>query len=460
MNAKQALDTLGRAVSGWVDDRASSMGAALAYYTVFSIAPLLVIVIAVAGLVYGAQTTSGAIVAQLQGLLGDQAAQTIEGVLSTVSEPKKSAAATVIGFLTLLLGATTVFAELQDDLNRIWKVPARAKPKGVWGWVRARILSFGMILAIGFVLLASLVASAAIAAVGKWGGSLLGGWEVLAHVVEVLVSFGLLTVLFAVLYRYLPDVHIAWHDVWTGALATALLFSIGKLAIGLYIGKSSTASAFGAAGSLVVVLLWVYYSAQIFLFGAEFTAAYSHAYGSRRRQAAVETGAAPGVEPSPKAGLPTAASPPLSAGPAAARKPPGNAPPTPALLAPARPDTPEPHGITAPIARHPAGAIGLAAGLGAAAALLVRRWQRRNRTPRPLRADAVGRSRQRAVAVAPARGQPQAARRTARSQGVRAARSVAKAIASAALTIVTRALAERLKRGARRGWRTGKARAA
>ena len=282
MNASHALDAAKRAAAGWVADRASSMGAALSYYTVFSIAPLLVIVIAVAGLVFGADAARGAIVEQLQGLLGKQAAQTIQEMLANASEPKSSALATVVGFVLVLVGATTVFAELQDDLDRIWKVPQRARPQGAWGWVRARMLSFGMVLAIGFLLLVSLVASAAISAVGAWGGGLFGAWETLAHAVEVVVSFALLSALFAVMYRFLPDVRIAWRDVAVGAIVTALLFTVGKFLIGLYIGKSSTASTFGAAGSLVVLLLWVYYSAQIFLFGAEFTAAYSHAYGSRR----------------------------------------------------------------------------------------------------------------------------------------------------------------------------------
>jgi membrane protein len=213
MNASQALDAAKRAAAGWVADRASSMGAALSYYTVFSIAPLLVIVIAIAGLVFGPDAARGAIVEQLQGLLGEQAAQTIQEVLANASEPKTSMLATIVGFVLVLIGATTVFAELQDDLDRIWKVPQRAKPQGAWGWIRARMLSFGMVLAIGFLLLVSLVASAAISAVGAWGGGLFGAWETLAHAVEMVVSFALLAALFAVMYRFLPDVRIAWRDV-------------------------------------------------------------------------------------------------------------------------------------------------------------------------------------------------------------------------------------------------------
>jgi membrane protein len=483
MNPTHVFDSAKQAASDWVDDRAASMGAALSYYTVFSIAPLLVIVIAVAGLVFGAEAARGAIADQLQGLLGEQAARTIQEVLANVSEPKTSAFATAIGFVLLLVGATTVFAELQDDLDRIWKVPQRAKPKGAWGWIRARMLSFGMVLAIGFLLLVSLVASAAISAVGAWGGGLFGAWETVAHVVEVVVSFGLLAALFAVMYRFLPDVRIAWHDVWVGAIATALLFTVGKFLIGLYIGKSSTASTFGAAGSLVVLLLWVYYSAQIFLFGAEFTAAYSHAYGSRRAQAATETGAAPGIEPTQEA-RPSTGGAPLSTGqPAVAATRQAAAPSTgqPAVaatrqaaapstgqpmvaatrqaaaqamaIAPSAVAVPAPHGITAPIARYPARAIGVAAGLGAVTALLLQRQQRAHapeaRGTRGARGAQAARQ-----AAAPPRSRGRAA------LGPPAGRIIAKAVTSALVAVVTRALAERLKRGARRGWRTGKERAA
>lgn len=294
MNAKQAWSMVKQATSSWSEDRAPSMGAALSYYTVFSIAPLLLIVIAVAGLVFGQQAAQGAIVGQLQGLLGESAAQTIQGLLQSVSEPKEGVVATAVGAVLLLLGATTVFAELQDDLNRIWKAPQRARPSGLWGWLRARILSLGMILGIGFLLLVSLVASAAIAALGTWWGPMFGAWETLAQAVNFVLSLALVTGMFALIYRFMPDVEIQWHDVWVGAAVTALLFTIGKFAIGLYIGKSSVASGFGAAGSLAVLLLWVYYSAQIFLLGAEFTRVYAHQYGSRRaRTAAAPATAAP-----------------------------------------------------------------------------------------------------------------------------------------------------------------------
>jgi len=182
----------------------------------------------------------------------------------------------------LLVGATSVFAELQDDLNRIWEAPAPEKVAGWWAWLRSRLLSMGMILAIAFLLLVSLAASAAFDAASAWAGTFFGAWETIAHAINFVVSFVLTTALFAIVYRYMPQARIAWHDVLAGALVTALLFTAGKFAIGLYIGKSALASSFGAAGSLAVLLAWVYYSAQIFLFGAELTWAWAHALGSRQ----------------------------------------------------------------------------------------------------------------------------------------------------------------------------------
>jgi membrane protein len=280
---KQAWPLVKQAVSSWSDDYAPSMGAAIAYYTVFSIAPLLLIVIAVAGLVFGQEAARGEIVAQLGGLMGDPAAHAIEGLIVSVSQPGTGVLSSVIGIVVLLVGATTVFSELQDALDRIWRAPARAR-SGLWGLIRARVLSFGLILAVGFLLIASLVVSAALSALGKWWAPLFGRSEVLAHVVNLVASFGLITVMFALIYKIMPRVKVAWDDVWTGAAVTALLFTIGKFLIGLYIGKSSVASGFGAAGSLVVILLWVYYSAQIFLLGAEFTWVYAHTYGSLKGQ--------------------------------------------------------------------------------------------------------------------------------------------------------------------------------
>jgi membrane protein len=222
-------------------------------------------------------------VAQLGGLMGADAAKAIEGLIVSVSKPGKGVLSSIVGVVVLLVGATTVFGELQDALDRIWRAPARPKG-GLWKLLRARVLSFGLILAVGFLLIASLVVSAALSALGKWWAPLFGGWEVLLQIVNFAVSFGLVTVIFALIYKIMPRVHVAWHDVWIGAGVTALLFTVGKFLIGLYIGKSSVASGFGAAGSLVVILVWVYYSAQIFLLGAEFTWVYAHTYGSLKDQ--------------------------------------------------------------------------------------------------------------------------------------------------------------------------------
>ncbi|MBA2547140.1 MAG: YihY/virulence factor BrkB family protein, partial [Burkholderiaceae bacterium] len=224
----------------------------------------------------------GEIFGQLRGLMGADAAKTVEDILTSVNKPEQGIAATLIGIVLLLIGATTVFGELQDALDRIWRAPARDKTGGLWGLLRARLLSFGMILGIAFLLMISLVLGAATAALGKWWSGAFGGWEVLLHVVNNLVGFAFTTVGFALIYKMMPRVRVRWHDVWIGAAVTALLFTIGRFLIGLYIGKSGVASGFGAAGSLVVIFIWVYYSAQIFLLGAEFTWVYARTFGSMR----------------------------------------------------------------------------------------------------------------------------------------------------------------------------------
>ena len=270
-----------KSVTSWSDDYAPSMGAALAYYTVFSIAPLLLIVIAIAGLIYGEDAARGAISHQMSGLVGVEGAAAIESLLKSVNKPRQSIVATVVGVATLLVGATTVFGELQDALNRIWRAPALTESGGLWRLLRRRLLAFGMILTIGFLMIVSLVLSAILAALGTW----LGGfavWEAVLHIVNFVIGFGVTTVLFAMIYKIMPRVNIAWRDVWLGAAVTSLLFSIGKFLIGLYIGKTSVASGFGAAGSLAVLLVWVYYSTQVFLMGAEFTWVFANQYGSRK----------------------------------------------------------------------------------------------------------------------------------------------------------------------------------
>lgn len=288
MTPAQILDLAKKSFQCWRDDYAASMGAALAYYTMFSLAPLLLIVISVAGLVFGVDAARGEIFLQLRGLMGAEGALAVQGLLESVSKPSEGIAGAIIGFGLLIVGATTVFGELQDDLDRIWRAPARDRSGGLWGLLRARVLSFGMILGIGFLLVVSLVLSAVLAALGKFWGSMFAGWEIMLHVINLVVSLGLVTVVFAMIYKIMPRANIAWRDVWVGAGVTAFLFAVGKFLIGLYIGKSGVTSGFGAAGSVVIILVWVYYSAQIFLLGAEFTQVYSHEYGSRRNKRKTE----------------------------------------------------------------------------------------------------------------------------------------------------------------------------
>lgn len=273
------------AVAGWIDDRAASMGAALAYYTFFSMAPLLLIVISVAGLLLGREAAQGHLMDELSGMLGPQAAASIQALVASVSEPAESWWGTLLGIGVMLVGATTVFAELQDALDRIWRAPQRPAGGGLWALLRARVLSFGLILGLGFLLMVSLVMGAVIAALGRWWSDtlgVLGDWVWLAQTLNLGLGFVITATLFALIYKLMPRAYVEWKDVWVGALVTALLFGLGKALIGLYLSASGVASAYGAAGSLVLVLLWVYYSAQVFLLGAEFTWVYANARGSRR----------------------------------------------------------------------------------------------------------------------------------------------------------------------------------
>lgn len=272
---------LGQMFQAWLDDYVPSMGAALAYYTMFSLAPLFLIAIAIAGLVFGQDAARGEIEVQLHSLMGESGAAAVQEFLKSVNKPAQGIAATVTGIALLLIGATSVFGELQDALDRIWKVPARLKVGGWLALVRARLLSFGMVLAMGFLLVVSLIVSAALVAVEKWWSPVFGDWYGVATAANAIGSFFVVATLFAFIFKIMPRAQVRWSDVWVGAVATALLFTLGKSLIGLYIGHSGIVSGFGAAGSLVVVLLWVYYSAQIFLIGAEFTWAYAHTFGSR-----------------------------------------------------------------------------------------------------------------------------------------------------------------------------------
>lgn len=286
MQIKRFFRLARKSVQAWMDDYASSIGAAIAFYTVFSLAPLMLIVIGVAGFFWGEEAVRGELMRQVSTMVGESGAQAVEAVVqSGANEPQQGMVATIVSVTFLLIGATRVFAELQSALDRIWKVPAREKTTGIWKLVRARLLSFGLVLSLAFLLLVSLVVSTVLSALGSWAGALLPGWELILQILNTLVSFGILTVLFAMIFKFMPQADVAWKGVWTGAFVTALLFELGKLVIGLYVGKSAVASSYAAAGSLVIVLLWVYYAAQVFLLGAEFTWVYANEQGSRAGRA-------------------------------------------------------------------------------------------------------------------------------------------------------------------------------
>lgn len=280
MNAKAIVGLLKETFQEWQEDKASRLAAALAYYTAFSIAPLIIIAIAIAALVFGQEAAQGGIDEQLRGLLGQQGAEAVQEMIKNSRKPSEGTIATLISIVVLLFGASGVFGELQDSLNTIWEV-APKQGQGVMTFIRNRFLSFAMVLGIGFLLLVSLLLSTILAAVSNFLGHMIPNLTALWSILNFLISFGVITVLFALIYRVLPDAEIAWGDVWIGSIITALLFTIGKSLIGLYLGNSSVGSTYGAAGSFVVFLLWVNYSAQILFFGAEFTQVYANKYGSR-----------------------------------------------------------------------------------------------------------------------------------------------------------------------------------
>ena len=270
-------------VIAWSDDYAPSMGAALAFYTLFSIAPLLLIVLSITGFVFGAEAARGEIAGQLQNLMGEQSAMTVQALLQNVNKPTDGIVATIIGIVLLLIGATSVFGELQTALDRIWRAPERPPIRSILSFLRSRLLSFGMIFGIGFILMVSLVFNAALAAISQWWSLQyqFKEWLDVLNIVDLVFGFVMTTAMFALIYKVIPSVKIRWSEVWIGAFITAALFTLGKFLIGLYMAKSAVASGFGAAGSVVALLVWVYYSAQIFLLGAEFTWAYSSIFGSR-----------------------------------------------------------------------------------------------------------------------------------------------------------------------------------
>jgi membrane protein len=269
---------LKKAATQWVANKAPRLGAALAYYTIFSIAPLLVIAIGIAGIVFDKEAAQGQISAQIEKLVGHQGGEAIQTMVQSASKPGKGALGTVLGIVMLLFGAAGLFGQLQDALNTVWGV--QPKPgRGFWGFIRDRFLSFSMVLGVAFLLLVSLIVSSALAAIG----GLLGDWQTgfVGLAVTTLFDLLVITTLFALIYRFLPDATISWRDVWLGAALTAVLFTLGKFLIGLYLGQAGVGSGYGAAGSLAVLLIWLYYSSQIFLFGAELTKACANEFGSR-----------------------------------------------------------------------------------------------------------------------------------------------------------------------------------
>lgn len=268
-----------RVFQEWNEDKVTRLAASLAYFTIFSIAPLLVVVIAVAGLVLGTEVAQQQIVGQVQSLVGAQAAQMIASLLNNTRSLSDNILTTIIGVVAILLGATGVVGELKDSLNTIWNVT----PKPGGGLLRTfleRLFSLGMVMGIGFLLLVSFVVSATVAALGNGIAGYLQNWAILAQLIDLLISFGSVTLLFALLFKFLPDVRVAWRDVWVGSVVTALLFTLGKYALSLYLGRGSVATPFGAAGSLVVLLVWIYYAAQIVFLGAEITQVYANEFGS------------------------------------------------------------------------------------------------------------------------------------------------------------------------------------
>lgn len=262
-------------VDNFLEDNVLRLSAALAYYSIFSIAPLLVIAISVAGLAFGKPAVENKVVEQLSGYVGVQAAESVQSMVKSASKPADGWIGASVGFVTLILGASGVFGQLKDSLNTIWEVQAKPNANMVTGFVRERLLNFGMVLVIGFLLLTSLMASTALAAVTKMFGDFAGLTPVLGAIFGILVSFAVVTVLFAFIFKVLPDAKVQWRNVWIGAVVTALLFEIGKFGLSLYLGQESTASSFGAAGSVVLLLLWVYYASCILLLGAEFTQVYA-----------------------------------------------------------------------------------------------------------------------------------------------------------------------------------------
>lgn len=280
MKLREAGKLVKDAGSKFIDDKGPRLGAALAFYTALSLSPLLMVVIAGAGLVFGQEAARGEIVAQLRDVVGEQGAGVIEQMVANSAASTGKGFAAIVGFLVLLYGASGVFTELQSALNTIWQVPGKKSEGGILSIVRGKLLSFSLVCGTIFLLLASLVVSAMLSAINDRIAGWVPGVTALAEVLNFLLTIGVFTLLFAMIFQWLPETDLSWSDVWYGAAATALLFSIGKYLIGLYLGTAAVGSSYGAAGAFVVLLVWLYYSTQLLLFGAELTFVYAQRYGS------------------------------------------------------------------------------------------------------------------------------------------------------------------------------------
>ncbi len=282
-NVSNLKCVLNESLKSWLAHRGDSKGAALAFYTLFSMTPILLLVIVVVGYFFGAKAAQGEIIAQVQALVGPNGAQAIQALLAAARDPASGRVATLVASVLLLLGATSVFAELKDSLDELWGI-TKPRQSAILVILRTRLMSFGMVLALAFLLLVSLIISAALAVFERYAGGILGNFAPVLAILASFVSFAVIACMFAIIYKTLPEKPLTWHDVWIGAVFTAALFSLGKYVIGLYLGNSGVASSFGVAGSLIALLLWVYYSAQIFFLGAEFTRHYALWFGSLQHE--------------------------------------------------------------------------------------------------------------------------------------------------------------------------------
>lgn len=269
------------AFSRWQEDKAPRLGAALAYYSILSLPPLLLIIIAIAGLIFGADAVRGELLTEISGLIGTEGGKVVESMLASASKPSSGVVAAIAGTVTLLFGASGVFGELQDSLNTIWGVEPK-NDRGFWGTVKDRFFSFTMVLGLAFLFLISLVVSTALTAVQAAAANVIPGPDIVLSIVNLVLTTAVISSVFAAMFKFLPDADVTWRSVWVGAVVTAVLFMIGKYAIGLYLGKSNLASTYGAASSVIILLVWIYYAAQILIFGAEFTQAYATSIGDFR----------------------------------------------------------------------------------------------------------------------------------------------------------------------------------